>query len=232
MPKYKTKSLLGQHLTLFPDRTLFWQEKKLLVVADPHFGKALTFREYGIPIPEGTTADDLKRLSYRMDQLQPRKLLFLGDLVHGRIENQNNIGQLVDQWRRSHKEVELLLTPGNHDLRSGDLPAQFRFDQVATEIILDSFIFTHKPRSDSSFYGIAGHLHPAVSLTGKGRLKETLSCFCFGLRAALLPAFGSFTGNQVIRPSPEDRIYVVAGDEVIELQNRIVCHRADRHIDN
>ena len=217
MSKFKEASLLGQHLILFPDRTLFWQEEKLLVVADLHFGKAQIFREYGIPIPWGTTAEDLERLSYRMDQLQPRKLLFLGDLVHGKMNHQNNLGPLVDEWRCRHKRVELLLASGNHDLRSGDPPAQFRFDHVATEIVLGSFIFTHKPRLNSSFYGIAGHLHPAVTITGKGRLKETLPCFCFGPRAAMLPAFGSFTGTQVIRPTPEDRIYVVAGDEVVKM---------------
>jgi DNA ligase-associated metallophosphoesterase len=217
VPKYKATSVLGQSLILFPDRTLFWQEEKLLIVADPHFGKAQIFREYGIPIPEGTTADDLKRLSYRMDRLQPRKLLFLGDLVHGRIENQNNLGQLVGKWRCRHKQVELLLAPGNHDLRSGGPPARFRFDHVATEIVLGSFIFTHKPRLDSSFYGIAGHLHPAVTITAHAGLKERLPCFCFGPRGALLPAFGSFTGTQVIHPTPEDRTYIVAGDEVFEM---------------
>lgn len=217
MSKFKEESLLGQHLTLFPDRTLFWQEEKLLVVADLHLGKSQIFREYGIPIPAGTTADDLERLSYRMDQLQPCKLLFLGDLVHGRIEDSNDFKRSVDQWRQRHKKVELLLATGNHDRRSGDPPAQFRFDHVATEIVLGSFIFTHKPRLVSAFYGFSGHLHPAVTLTGKGRLKETLPCFCFGPRGALLPAFGSFTGTQVIRPTSEDRIYVVAGDEVVEM---------------
>jgi metallophosphoesterase superfamily enzyme len=133
------------------------------------------------------------------------------------MNNQNHLGQLVDEWRCRHMRVELLLAPGNHDLRSGDPPAQFRFDHVATEIVLGSFIFTHKPRLNSSFYGIAGHLHPAVTITGKGNLKETLPCFCFGPRAAMLPAFGSFTGTQVIRPTTEDRIYVVAGDEVVEM---------------
>jgi len=217
MSKFKVESLLGQHLILFPDRTRFWQEEKLLVVADLHFGKAQIFREYGIPIPAGTTADDLERLSYRMDQLQPRKLLFLGDLIHGRIEDSNDFKRSVDQWRQRHKKVELLLATGNHDLRSGDPPDQFRFDHVAAEIILGSFVFTHKPRFDGLFYGFAGHLHPAVTITGKGGLKETLSCFCFGPQGALLPAFGSFTGNQVIRPTSEDRIYVVAGDEVVEM---------------
>jgi DNA ligase-associated metallophosphoesterase len=202
---------------MLPDRTVFWREEKMLIVADPHFGKAQVFRENGIPLPAGTTADDLGRLSHQIDQLQPRKLLFLGDLIHGRIENHKNLGQLVDSWRHCHKEVELMLAVGNHDLQSGDPPDQFRFDHVAAEIIIGSFMFSHKPKIDSAFYGISGHLHPAVTIAGKGRLKETLPCFCFGPRAALLPAFGSFTGRQVILPKSEDRIYVIAGDEVVEM---------------
>ena len=135
-----------------------------------------------------------------------------------RIENQNNLGQLVDKWRHRYKKIELMLATGNHDIRSGDPPDQFRFDHVAAEIKLGAFIFTHKPRIDGSFYGIAGHLHPAVTITGNAGLKERLPCFCFGARAALLPAFGNFTGNQVIRPTPEDRIYIVADDEVVDMQ--------------
>ena len=193
----------------------------MMVVADPHFGKGQIFREGNIPIPEGSTADDLERLSCLMDHLHPRKLLFLGDLIHGRIANPAGFKLLVDQWRLRHKYVELFLAIGNHDGRAGHLLSQFRFDHVAAEIILGSFFFAHKPRLDSPLYGFSGHLHPAVTLSGKGRLKETLPCFCFGPQAALLPAFGSFTGNQVIRPTAEDRIYVVAGDEVIEMHTKV-----------
>jgi DNA ligase-associated metallophosphoesterase len=222
MYKYKEEYLLGQSMVLLPDRAIFWKDEKLLIVADPHFGKAQIFRDSGIPIPEGSTAEDLTRLSCLMDHFLPRKLLFLGDLIHGRIANPADFKRLIDQWRQHHMNVELLLSTGNHDLRCGDPPDQFRFDHVAAEIIIGSFIFTHKPRFDSSFYGIAGHLHPAVTISGKGRLKETLPCFCFGARASLLPAFGSFTGNQVIRPAPDDRIFVIAGDEVIKMQKGAV----------
>lgn len=217
MYKVKENSVFDQHLVLVPDRAIFWREEKLLIVADPHFGKAQIFRDGGIPLPRGTTTDDLKRLSWLIDHFHAHKLLFLGDLIHGRIANPSAFNRLVDSWRQRHKNVQLLLSSGNHDLRSGDLADQFRFDHVAAEIKLGAFVFTHKPRVDSSFYGFAGHLHPAVTMTGKGGLKETLPCFCFGLRAALLPAFGSFTGNQVIRPTPEDRIYIVAGDEVVRM---------------
>jgi len=222
MYKYKEEYLLGQHMILLPDRILFWKEEKMMIVADPHFGKAQIFRDSGIPIPQGSTAEDLTRLSCLMDHLLPRKLLFLGDLIHGRIANPADFKRLVDQWRQRHMNVELLLSTGNHDLRSGEPPVHFQFAQVAAEIILDPFVFTHKPRFDSSYYGIAGHLHPAVTISGKGRQKETLPCFCFGPRAALLPAFGSFTGNQVIRPAPDDRIFVIAGDEIIKMQKRAI----------
>ena len=58
MVKNKQKSLRGQNLILSPERALFWCEEKLLVVADPHFGKAQMFRDKAIPIPGGTTAGD------------------------------------------------------------------------------------------------------------------------------------------------------------------------------
>jgi DNA ligase-associated metallophosphoesterase len=221
MVKVKEKSLLEQHLILLPERALFWKEEKLLVVADPHFGKAQIFRDSGIPIPGGTTAGDLKRLSSLIFRLQPNGLLFLGDVIHGRTDNPGAFNRLIDRWRKRHKDVQLLLVTGNHDTRPGALPPQFRFDQVVAEIIRKPFIFRHKSKSDRSLYGIAAHVHPAITLTGKGRLKETLPCFCFGTRAALLPAFGSFTGNQVIRPTRDDRIYVIAGDEVLETQNGV-----------
>ena len=216
MSTTKEKYLLGQHLVLLSNRALFWKEEKLLIVADPHFGKAQIFRDKGIPIPKGTTAGDLNRLSYLIGQFQPTGLLFLGDLVHGRVNNTLRFNRMIAQWRRRHSGVQFTLVTGNHDLQSGGPPVQFGFDQVAAKIILDPFIFTHKPIPDNRFYGIAGHLHPAVTVTGKGGLKETLPCFCFQPQSALLPAFGVFTGNQVIRPSPDDRIYIIAEDEVIE----------------
>ena len=222
MAKYKVKSILGQNLILISDRALFWQEEKLLIVADLHFYKAQILRDVGIPVPEGTTAHDLGRLACLMDQFQPDKLLFLGDLIHGRTSNSVSFKQLISQWRRAYRKVQFLLVTGNHDLRAGKPPAAFRFRKVVAEMSIGPFLFTHKPKIDNSFYVIAGHLHPAVNITGKGRQKETLPCFYFNPRFAMLPAFGSFTGNQVVHPSPEDRIYVIAGDEVIEMKNDVV----------
>ncbi len=64
---------------------------------------------------------------------------------------------------------------------------------------------------------LAGHLHPAVSLSGPGRQRERLPCFLFGERVGILPAFGDFTGGAAVRPRPGDRVFAVAEDEVVPI---------------
>lgn len=219
MAKYQKLSLQNQRLILHPERALFWGESKMLIVADPHFGKSQVLRDNGIPVPGGTTAGDLERLSKLLDEFHCRKLLFLGDLTHGRINNPVIYNRLIEQWRRRHMEIEISLVTGNHDRYAGRLPLQFQIDRVADEIIIEPFHFTHQLRRNHSRYSIAGHLHPAVTLMGTGRQQETIPCFCFGSRTAVMPAFGAFTGSHVIHPQSDDRIFVVAGENVIEVAN-------------
>ncbi len=205
----------GQRLLLLSERALFWRERKMLVVADPHFGKAQLFRERGIPVPRGTTAADLERLSWLMDCLRPDRVLFLGDLTHGPIDNPDVYARRIAPWRQRYRDVKLHLVSGNHDRRSGSPPAPFGFDWVGTARHDAPFVFTHRPQPTDAGYNLSGHLHPAVAMTGRGGLKATLPCFCFSPRNALLPAFGGFTGNQVIRPRTEDRVFVIAEDTIV-----------------
>jgi hypothetical protein len=46
----------------------------------------------------------------------------------------------------------------------------------------------------------------------------TLPCFHFGANVAILPAFGEFTGTALVRPVAGDRVYVVAGERVLEMR--------------
>lgn len=210
-------TLMGQRLVLQADGALFWREEKTLVVADAHLGKARTFRDEGIPVPPGTTAADLERLTRLLDRFDVKRLLFLGDLIHGPIDDAQAFERQIVSWRDRHWGVHLLLTTGNHDRRAGRLTEVFGLDGLAKRWVIEPFAFTHRPQTDDARYGFAGHIHPAVRLTGRGRQRESLPCFCFGPQKALLPAFGCFTGNQIVRPSPNDRVFVITEDTVVDI---------------
>jgi metallophosphoesterase superfamily enzyme len=62
---------------------------------------------------------------------------------------------------------------------------------------------------------LAGHVHPAVRVGGRGRDRLRLPCFWFGPRVGVLPAFGAFTGTHTITPAPGDRVFAVADDRVL-----------------
>ena len=64
---------------------------------------------------------------------------------------------------------------------------------------------------------VAGHLHPCVSIGGRGGDRLRLACFHFGDRVGVLPAFGSFTGMHPIARRAGDRVYVVGDDLVAAL---------------
>ena len=53
-----------------------------LLIADAHFGKAVTFRRLGVPVPEGLTAGRLDRLGLLICRTSAHRIIFLGDFLH------------------------------------------------------------------------------------------------------------------------------------------------------
>lgn len=217
MRRTKDIDVCGQRLRLLPERAVLWRRERMLIIADPHFGKAQVFRDSGIPVPPGTTAADIDRLSQLLERHRPEELLVLGDLMHGRIDRPQNFVQAVAAWRLRWRRTRISLVTGNHDRRAGRSASAFGLDRIVDRLIIDPFVFNHKPDRKIRPYVIAGHCHPAVTVIGKARQKDTLPCFCFGNHRALLPAFGSFTGNHPIHPGLRERVFVIAEEEVIEM---------------
>ncbi len=203
------------HFLLIAQRAAFWKEQGILLIADPHFGKAASFRSQGIAIPRGTTRHDLDRLADLISLLRPRQLVILGDLIHSASSKSRYVLSELRQWRQNFSDLRIRLIQGNHDRRSGDPPSELRIDHVQKDYSLGPIIFAHQPCQQARGYTIAGHVHPAVMLKGKGRHKERFACFYFSADYAILPAFGSFTGHHLIRPSAGDRVYIVAEDQIM-----------------
>jgi DNA ligase-associated metallophosphoesterase len=205
----------GEAVRLLPERALYWPRAATLVVADLHWGKGATFRAAGIPIPMGSTSDDLARLDAALLRTSADRLVVLGDLFHaraGRIATRT-LAELR-QWRGLRPGLEIMLVRGNHDRHAGDPPDDLRINCVNGPAFVPPFTLRHEPAASPDGYTLAGHLHPGLVLCGRAFQRERLPCFLLGEHVALLPAFGSFTGLAIVEPGPGDRAFVVGADEV------------------
>lgn len=206
----------GEELTLLPQRAIYWEREKTLLIADVHFGKAATFRALKVAIPAGTTEKDLSTLSNMISETGAQKLIFLGDLVHNYRGLTDRISSLLSAWREYHDELEMTLVRGNHDKKIPQIEQLLRLNIVAEPLIVEPFALKHHPISDKNHYVLCGHTHPAVLLFGKARQKLRLPCFHFAERVGTLPAFGSFTGCAEIEPEEGERVFVIAENKVME----------------
>lgn len=206
--------LAGERVELLAARALHRPAARTLVIADPHWGKAASFRTRGLPIPEPIAAD-LQRLAALLAATGAERLVILGDCVHARDCLDAGVLAAVGAWRAAHRALAIDLVRGNHDRRAGDPPAEWGFAVHAT---LDAppFAYRHEPQWVEALYTLAGHLHPAVRLVERGGPGLRAPCFWFGARCGVLPAFGSFTGCAEVVPVQGDRVFVV-GDAVIEV---------------
>ncbi len=166
---------LDQTLHLYPDRALYWEQTRTLVVTDVHFGKATTFRAHGIALPTGTTQSNLARLTTLLDRTKAEPLLILGDLLQAQAGRTASVLDQVTAWRQQFEALSIELVLGNHDHQAGRPPAVWRM-RCEMELVEHPFVWRHKPGDSEAGYVLAGHVHPAVSLRGPGE-QLILPCF-------------------------------------------------------
>ena len=207
----------GHRLVLLPQKALWWPETRSLLVADAHVGKAATFRALGVPVPRGTTGETLAGLSALTERWAARRIVFLGDFLHSAHAHAPATLAALARWRERHASLDLTLVRGNHDDRAGDPPAALGFEVVDEPLAEGGLALCHHPQPQAGRYVLAGHLHPCVSIGGRGGDRLRLACFHFGERVGVLPAFGSFTGMHPIARRAGDRVYVVGDDLVAAL---------------
>jgi DNA ligase-associated metallophosphoesterase len=210
----------GEHLRLLPERAIYWERLNMLLIADVHLGKAATFRAYRVPLPEGSAAADLERLSQALARTNAETLIVLGDLIHAAKGRDEQTLQLFHDWRNQHNELNIMLVRGNHDQRAGDPPASWGIHSLDGPMLISNFVLNHVPVEPDSGYALVGHLHPAVQLKGRARQSLKLPCFWLGSRYGVLPAFGSFIEHSVIQPHGEDSVFAVASNSVIAFPPR------------
>jgi DNA ligase-associated metallophosphoesterase len=210
---------------LLADHALLLPQARALVVADVHFGKAATFRARGVPVPQGTTTDNLRRLDALLAATGAGLLVFLGDLFHAREAHAPATLAALRAWRARHPHVDMVLVEGNHDRHAGIPPADLGVRVVQEPWPLGALALCHHPQRVEGAHVLAGHLHPCVRLYGGANDSLRLPCFWMRDEVTLLPAFGAFTGGAPIAREAGDRVVAVAEGRLFTLP-RLPADRA------
>ena len=206
-------TLAGEPVLLLPQKALYWPAAATLVVADIHFGKAASFRALGVPVPRGTTTQNLEALDALVAHYGARRIVFLGDFLHSRAAHAPSTTAAIEAWRARHPGLSLLLVRGNHDLRAGDPAARLGIELVDEPYPIGPFSLCHHPDIAAPGYVLAGHVHPVYRIST--RLESVrLPCFLVGRQRMILPSFGAFTGGHLVAPAPGDAVFVLTEDEV------------------
>lgn len=204
----------GERLLLTPQRGVWWPERRTLLVADLHLGKAATFRAAAIPIPDATH-EDLARLDSLLARTGATELVILGDLIHARRGRCETTFEAVTRWRSRRPDLSVRLVRGNHDLRAGPPPAAWSFEVLAEDAELGPFALRHYP-DPIGRPALAGHLHPKIRLEHGGDRLD-LPCYLLRRDVLVLPAFTQFSDSTRIRREPADAVFAIGGDEVFRI---------------
>ena len=218
--KYQDFSLtLAQNrVELCGEKALYLPHSHTIIVSDLHFGKAAHFRKNGIGVPDQPDEENLRRLSDLILRKQAKKIIFSGDAFHS---DANISLSLFAMWRSHFAAIEMILVKGNHDILKPSAYLLLGLDVIPHRLVIKNLEIVHKPEDantiESSNYALAGHLHPGISLQGRGRQSIQLACFWQGKTVGVLPAFGSFTGLCMVQPMPGDQVYAFAEGRIVQI---------------
>lgn len=184
-------SFANQDLVLTNKRAIYWSAQSLLILSDLHLGKASHFRKNGIAIPTTVNDVDLQTLERLILHFNPKKILFVGDLIHSK---SNKEVVLFKDFISKHSPVEFLLIKGNHDRLSAAFLQELGISKVVDFLQIGKILFSHIPITNTKQAVICGHIHPGIRIILPNKKALRLPCFVVAHNQIILPAFSLFTG--------------------------------------
>jgi DNA ligase-associated metallophosphoesterase len=198
-----------EELWLLPERAVWVANRRLLLLADLHLGKAEVLQAHGISLPSDGDAATLNALLDLARGCRAEQVLVLGDLIHGRLgltgELRQKLAALPDLLG-----APLRLVGGNHERGSW-------IENLSAEpsLALGELWLSHEPEPRDGHLNLCGHRHP-VALVGGGCERLRLPCFAYdeSRRQLSLPSFGALTGGHPCEA--HERVWLVADGTVLE----------------
>ena len=193
----------GAELVMDRRGALYWPDRKMLVVADLHFGKGAAFAAAGQLLPPYDTAATLTLLESLIAAYRPRQVVALGDSFHDE-ESAARLDEESDARLRAMVEaVDWTWILGNHDpaIEAGLGGA------VTEELVVGPLLFRHEASLGRVQAGeISGHFHPKACVRVRQK-RLTQRCFVGDPMRLVLPAFGAFTGGLDVLDQAISRLF-------------------------
>ena len=175
-------------LVLQKDGSVYWPDKKSLILGDLHLEKSSYFAKLGNFLPPYDSFETLKKLEKSLNKLNVSKIILLGDIFHDK-EGIKRLNKKLEKYLDYLcKKFEVIWLAGNHDGIVRPKDAIF-----CKEYQIDNINFNHKSFKNT-IYELSGHYHPKVTLKLFKR-KISKPCFLVGKSKIILPAYGTFTGG-------------------------------------
>jgi DNA ligase-associated metallophosphoesterase len=181
---------MGVVLEALPEGALWWADERLLVVADLHFEKGSSFARRGQFLPPYDTAETLLHLARLIDRYDPATFIALGDSFHDEEGDGRMCARDHAVLTRLQKGRNWIWIAGNHDPAA---PRGLAGDHMES-LVFGRLVFRHEPKRGVPVGEIAGHLHPAARVAGRGRTVRR-RCFVGDGERLVLPAFGAYAGG-------------------------------------
>jgi len=201
----------------YPNNALYWKRLNIIIVADLHLGKSMSFAKTKQFLPPYDTLETLKELFKCIKEFEPSKLIIVGDLIHDMFSIQSFQKKDYQKFNELTKTTEFIWVRGNHDSN-----IEINGFNKVLDYKLDKITFTHVPIKNKNFQ-ICGHYHPKTKITHRGK-SIYKSCFVHNNKICILPSFGAFTGGLNINQQPLKNllgnnlnIYPVGKDKVYKL---------------
>lgn len=208
-----------QHFWLSPQRSIYWEEEKTMIVSDTHFGKTGHFRKSGIAVPQEVYKEDLQRFFNLATELKPDRVMVVGDFFHSTANDELN---LFLKWKKDFKNLQISLVKGNHDILVNSWYENAQIELIEGHYNKGQFRFQHDPADQTPFkeepsFVFSGHVHPGIQIKGIGKQSLRFPCFYFSQNQCILPAFSKFSGLTILKPKKQDQVYAIANENIIKL---------------
>ncbi len=199
----------NQRLILSPERCIFWEDQRTLILSDMHIGKTAHFRKAGIAIPQQVFQEDMHRLFQQIHFFSPQRIIVTGDLFHSEANLEHD---WFSNWRRELAGIDFILVKGNHEILRNDVYQNLGIEIVNKELEIAPFFFSHDLIEEKlDGFSFIGHTHPGIRIQGKGKQSLVFPCFYFTSDYCILPAFSKFTGKHVVDLQVGETAYAIVG---------------------